>query len=144
MAWKAKIQQVQNNPVFNDTVTVNVEFSDDQDATRKFNKEYKLVSQHFSDIGDFDALIENELQCLLKFDNTVEIIKQRVGASEQIDMQKAPADVLRDVDVAPTIIEKEDLADEGLQVSEVTVDPDLSDLPEDQQPVKPGIKPAKG
>lgn len=146
MAWKAKIQQVQNNPVFSDSITVQVSYTDDQDDTRAFTKDYQLISQNFADIGSFDALIESQLQTLLRFDNMVEIIKQRVGAADQIDMQREPADVLRDVAVAPSIIEKEDLGDEDLQVSEVTATPDLSDLPEDQQPsgVKPGIKPAKG
>lgn len=134
MAWQAKIQQVQYNPVFNDTVLLNVQFFDDQDSTKQFIKEYKLASQHFTDIGNFDGLIEQELQNLVLFDNTVEIIKQRAAASETIGMAKPILEVLKDVAVAPATIEKNQLPADQVLVSEVTAAPDLSELPPAKQP----------
>lgn len=128
MAWRAQITQVQESPVYTDSVSINVRFFEGKvdAATREFTKEFKLASIHFQTVSDVDSLIEAELQRLTKFDNAIEIIKQRIEASKIIRMARPTADVFKDTVVAPATVGKEKLAGSDLQVSTVTADPDLT------------------
>lgn len=118
MAWKSRVNQIIDNPVFTDSVIVNIEFYDD-DQNRKFVKEFKLSSIHFQSISDFDTLIEQKLQELVRFDNVVAILRERVGRTPDTEMVATAEEVLQSTEVSSTIIEQLNLDTTKVTVADI-------------------------
>lgn len=98
MPWTAKIRPIQAAPVFNDTINLDVEYSD---GTNTFVKQYNLHAQHFQDVAAVDDLIERELQNLTKFDDVKE--KLVANVDRVIEMKALKKDVIKGDAVKPQI-----------------------------------------
>lgn len=92
MGWTATIKPIIPNPVFNNTINLDVEYTD---GTHSFTKQYNLHAQHFQNVSDVDNLIENELQNLTRFDDVV--AKLAPKADTPIEMRAKPTDVIKGV-----------------------------------------------
>lgn len=76
MTWKAVLENVSETAVPNDTVDINITFSD---GKKKFTKFYNLHASNFKSLEDVRALIQGELTSLEKFHETYDVLKPLVG-----------------------------------------------------------------
>lgn len=78
MAWKAYLDSIQDNPVPNDTVSINVKF---EDATigKSFIKGYTLHAANVQSLQSAKDMVLEELAKLNQFVNVVDVLKPLIG-----------------------------------------------------------------
>jgi hypothetical protein len=78
MAWKAILKTVQENPVPNDTVTIQIEFME-SGTNKTFTKEFNIAACNFQDPQNIKDLVNSELDKLSKFDVVISSLKSFMG-----------------------------------------------------------------